>query len=172
MFNGDIHVILEYSHRSPGNKRAFVQVSMRNLKNGKIIQNKFSSTEEVESAPLEARKTQYLYHDDAGYHFMDQTDYETHTVGDDVVGEKRNYLTENLEVRIFFYGDRPVELELPPKVTLEVVESPEWVRGDSVSNNVKPATLSSGAKIMVPIFIKQGTKIIVDTRTGEYMSRE
>ncbi len=170
--NDAIHVILEASHRSPGNKRAFIQVSMRNLKTGKIIQEKFSSTESIESAPLEARKAQFLYSDDAGYHFMDQTDFETHTIGPDIVGDKKNFLKENCEVRVFYHENIPVDLELPPKIALVVTESPDWIRGDSVSNNVKPVLLETGFKINVPIFIKQGTKILVDTRSGEYISRE
>ncbi|MBI4430860.1 MAG: elongation factor P [Candidatus Omnitrophica bacterium] len=172
MHNGTIHVILEASHRSPGNKRAFIQVSMRNLKSGKIIQEKFSSTEAVDPAPLEARKAQFLYSDDGGFHFMDQTDFETHTIGPGIVGEKKNFLKENCEVRVFYHENIPVDLELPPKMALEVTEAPDWVRGDSVSNNVKPVVLETGFKINVPIFIKQGTKIVVDTRSGEYISRE
>ena len=172
MHNGEIYVILEASHRSPGNKRAFIQVSMRNLKTGKIIQDKLSSTESIEPAPLEARKAQFLYADDAGAHFIDQTDYETHAVSGDIVGDKKNFLKENCEVRIFYHENRPVDLELPPKVILEVTEAPDWVRGDSVSNNVKPVVLETGFKLSVPIFIKQGTKIVVDTRSGDYISRE
>ena len=169
---GELYIVLEASHRSPGNKRAFMQISMRNLKNGKIIQQKFSSTEEIESADLDARKVQYLYKDDTGYHFMDQEDYETHTVGEDIVGENKYYLKENDEAKLYFYEKRAVDIELPPKVVLEVIESPEWVKGDSVSNNLKPAVLETGKKVMVPIFIKQGSRIVVDTRTGEYISRE
>lgn len=172
VYNGELHNILEASHRSPGNKRAFMQVSMRNLKSGKIIQQKFSATEDVETASLDAKDAQYLYHDDTGYYFMDQTDYETHAIGDEIVGDSKNYLTENMAVKIFFYGHRVVQVDLPPKVTLAVTESPEWVKGDSVSNNTKPAVLETGMKIMVPIFVKVGTRIIVDTRTGNYISRE
>ncbi len=172
IYNKDIHIVVDFTHFTPGNKRAFVQATLRNLKSGKIIQNKFSSTEEVDVAHLESRKVQFLYKDGDGYHFMQLDDYHTIALGDDIVGSAKNYLKENMEIEIDFHEERPVTLELPKQVTLKVTDSPPWIRGDSVSNNMKPATLETGMQIQVPIFIQEGTIIRVNTETGEYIGRE
>lgn len=172
IFNKDVHVVLDFKHFTPGNKRAFVQASLKNIKTGKILQNKFSSTEEVEFAPLEPKPVQYLYKDASGYHFMDMEDYHTITLGVETIGDGKYYLKENMELAIRCLEDRPVVVELPKHVSLRVTDSPPWVKGDSVSNNMKPATLETGLQILVPIFIEQGTVIRVDTKTGEYVSRE
>lgn len=172
IYNNEIHVVLDFTHFTPGNKRAFVQLTMKNIRTGKIIQNKFSSTEEVEVAHLEQRKVQYLYKDANGYHFMQLEDYHTISINEDVVGNARNYLKENMELEIDFHDERPVTIELPKQVSLKVTQSPPWIKGDSVSNNMKPATLETGMQIQVPIFIQEGTVIRVNTETGEYIGRE
>jgi elongation factor P len=170
--NGEIHIVLDHKHFTPGNKRAFVQASLKNMKSGKIVQNKFSSTEDVETAHLESKKMQYLYHDTHGFHFMDLADYHTITVNEETVGDAKHFFIENLELDIRFHGEQPITLELPKQIRLKVTESPPWVKGDSVSNNMKPATLETGYQIQVPIFIKEGEVIRVNTQTGEYAGRE
>lgn len=172
ILNGQLYVVLSAEHRTPGNKRAFMQVEIRELKSGKIIQQKFSSTEPVESAELDSRRAQYLYQDHEGYHFMDLVDYHSFTLSGEAIGDQKYYIKENDEVDIEFFDSKPVLLELPAQVSLKVVESPPWVKGDSVSNNTKPAALETGLKLQVPIFIKEGEMIKVDTRTGQYLSRE
>jgi elongation factor P len=172
IYKNEIYVVMEYTHYTPGNKRAFVQATLKELKSGKIITNKFSSTENVEAAHLDARKAQYLYHDQEGYHFMDLEDYHTFALTEAMVGHDKYYLKENDELSINFYNGSAVTLEIPKQVVLKVTDSPPWVRGDSVSNNLKPATCETGLKLQVPIFLEQGSLIRVDTRTGEYIGRE
>lgn len=171
VMNGQLYVVLGADHRTPGNKRAFMQVELRELKSGKIIQQKFSSTEPVQEANLESKHAQYLYRDHEGLHFMDLEDYHTFSLSEEMVGGQKYYIKENDEVDVDFHDGNPVLLELPAQVTLKVIESPPWVKGDSVSNNTKPATLETGLKLQVPLFIKEGELVKVDTRTGEYLSR-
>lgn len=171
LYKGELHIVVDFRHYTPGNKRAFVQASMKSLKSGKIIQNRFASTEEVERAILDPKPCQYLYRDDQGFHFMDMENYNTFTMADDVIGDSKFYLKENMEIKIDFYEGAPVVPELPKMVVLKVVESPPWVKGDSVSNNMKPAVCETGLKIQVPIFLDEGTEIRVNTETGEYTGR-
>jgi elongation factor P len=167
----EIHIVLEQRHYTPGNKRGFVQATLRNMKSGKITQNRFASEDKVELAVLDPRPVQYLYHDTDGFHFMDLQDFHNFPLGEEVVGEGKWYLKENMELEVLFHEGKPVELQLPKTVTLKVTDSPPWVKGDSVSNNTKPAVCETGLKILVPIFIEQGTEILVNTETGEYISR-
>ena len=172
LLNGQIYLVTDFRHHTPGNKRAFIQTTLKELKSGKIIQQKFSSAESVEEAHLDSKKVQYLYHDQEGYHFMDLEDYHSFTLHDDVIGDKKYYLKENDEAAIDFHDGNPVMVEVPNHVFLKVTESPPWVKGDSVSNNMKPAVCETGLKIQVPIFLKEGEVIKVDTRTGEYLGRQ
>lgn len=171
LFENEIHLVLEQRHYTPGNKRGFVQATLRNLKTGKILQSRFASEDRVEPAPLESRPVQYLYHDTTGFHFMDLQDYQNFPLGDDVVDDGKYYLKDNMELEVLFHEGKPVELQLPKTVVLKVTESPPWVKGDSVTSTLKPAVCETGLKIQVPIFIQEGTEIKVNTETGEYMSR-
>lgn len=171
LHENEIHLVLEQRHYTPGNKRGFVQASLRNLKTGKVIQTRFASEDRVEIAVLDPRPVQYLYHDDVGYHFMDLQDYHNFPLSEDVVGDGKYYIKENMEIEMLFYDGKPTELQLPKTVVLKVVESPQWIKGDSVTNNMKPAVCETGLKIQVPIFIEAGTDIKVNTESGEYISR-
>ncbi len=170
--NGQVYVVAEVTHRTPGNKRAFVQASIQELKTGKIIQVKLSSTEEMEVADLESKRAQYLYHDQDGFHFMDLEDFQTFALKDGVIGERKYYMKENDELNVDFHDGNPVLVELPPHVFLKVTEAPPGIKGDSVSNTTKPAVCETGLKIQVPLFIEEGNEIKVDTRTGAYLSRK
>lgn len=167
----EIYIVLDQRHYTPGNKRGFVQVTHRNFKSGKVTQVRFASEDRVELAHLDPRPCQYLYHDDEGYHFMDLQDYQNFALSEDGVGDKKYYLKENMEMDVLFHEGKPVEPEFPKTVTLKVVESPPWVKGDSVTNTMKPAVLETGLKIQVPIFIEPGIDIKVNTESGEYISR-
>lgn len=171
LFRGELYTIIDFSHHTPGNLRAFVRVSIKNLKNGKIIQHRFSATEDVERVIMESKQCQYLYHDDHGYHFMDMQSYETITLSEDMVGDGKYYLLENMEIKVDFHEGTPVSPEFPKQVILKVTESPPWVKGDSVSNNMKPAVCETGLKVQVPIFVEEGTDIKINTETGEYLGR-
>jgi len=171
VYNGDICVILSAEHRTPGNKRGFVQISMRNLRTGKSSDVRFSSTEDVEVAPLISRKMEYSYKDGSEYVFTDPETFETVSLTEELIGEAKNFLVENTPVTVTFVHERAVQVELPAAVEITVTEAPEGVRGDSASNVTKPATLETGITIQVPLFIKSGERIKVDTRTGKYLER-
>ncbi len=172
MYRGNIHIATDVIHRTPGNKRAFVQMTLKSIATGEQIQNKFSSTEDVENVYLEPRRAQYLYQDSSGYHFMDMNDYNTVTISESFVGNDRYYLKENMELDLDFHAGNPVRLRLPKQVVLKVTEAPPWVRGDSVSNNMKPGKTETGLQLQIPIFIEEGTLVKVNTETGEYVGRD
>lgn len=171
-YQNQVYIVTEFTHRTPGNKRAFMQITLKNVKSGQVIQQRFSSSEDVEQALLDSKKMQYLYNDSEGYHFMDMDDYQTHVLQSDLVGDTKYYLKENMEVEIMFYESKPIEITLPKQVSLKVTDSPPGIRGDSVSNNTKIAVLETGLKVNVPIFIEEGTIVKVNTVTGEYLGRE
>jgi len=170
-YNGDVAVVLDVQHRTPGNLRAFVQATLRSIRTGKSSNVRFSSTETVELVDVNRRKLEYSYKDQNGYVFMDPENYETETLQPELISEAAAYLTENMAVEVLYAEGKPVELELPSSVTLKVVESAEGVRGDSANNVQKPAKLETGKTIQVPLFIKEGEVVKVDTRTGAYMGR-
>ncbi len=170
-FLNDLYIVIDFRHYTPGNKRGFVQATLKSLTSGRIIQNKFSSDDDVDRAVLDSKKCQFLYSDAEGYHFMDLEDFHTFSLGEDILGDSRFYLKENMEIVIDFYEGKPVVPELPMVVSLKVTEAPPWIKGDSVSNNNKPVVCETGLKIQVPIFIDEGTLIKVNTETGEYLGR-
>jgi elongation factor P len=170
-YNGDIAVVLDTQHRTPGNLRAFVQASIRSIKTGKSSDVRFSSTEKVEVVPMMTRKMEYSYKDGADYVFSDPENYETVTLTPELVGDAVNYLIENGMVTVTFVEDKAVSVELPASVVLTVKDAPEGIRGDSANNVQKTVTLETGIPVQVPLFIKTGEKVKVDTRTGKYMER-
>lgn len=172
MYGGAIHVITEYQHVTPGNWRAYVQVTMRNIRTGNSVQARFRSTEEVEPVTLDSRKMQYLYRDASGFQFMNLEDFSQVPLGGEIVGDARRYLKEGDEVEVLFHEETPIELSMPTSVVLKVVSTVPGFKGDSVTNLQKPATLETGYELSVPLFIKEGDLVKVDTRTGEYLGRE
>ena len=170
-YNGDIAVVLDTQHRTPGNLRAFVQMSIRSIRTGKTSDVRFSSTEKVDVVPMVTRKMEYSYKDGDDYVFSDPETYETVTLTPELVGDAVNYLVENGVVTVTFVEEKAVQVELPSSVVLTITDSPEGIRGDSANNVMKPATLETGITVQVPLFIKTGEKIKVDTRTGKYMER-
>jgi elongation factor P len=170
-YNGNAAIVLEVHHRTPGNLRAFVQAIIRYINTGKSADVRFGSTDKVEFVEIERKELDFSYKDNNGYHFMDPVTYETITYQEDFVGDTKFYLVENLSVQVLYAEGKAVEIELPPSVNLKVVESAEGVRGDTASNVTKPAVLESGKTVYVPLFIKEGELIKIDTRTGNYMGR-
>jgi elongation factor P len=170
-YNGDIAVVLDTQHRTPGNLRAFVQASIRSIKTGKSSDVRFSSSEKIDVIPMMTRKMEYSYKDGADYVFSDPENYETVTLPPELVGDAMNYLVENGIVTVTFVDDKAVSVELPASVILTVKDAPEGVRGDSANNVQKTVTLETGVTVNAPLFIKTGEKIKVDTRTGKYMER-
>jgi len=170
-YNGDVAVVLDTQHRTPGNLRAFVQATIRSIKTGKSSDVRFSSTEKVEVIPMMTRKMEYSYKDGADYVFSDPETYETVTLPPELVGDSINYLVENGIVTMTFVDDKAVTVELPSSVILKVTDAPEGIRGDSANNVQKSVTVETGITIQAPLFIKTGEKIKIDTRTGKYMER-
>jgi elongation factor P len=170
-YNGNAAIVLEVHHRTPGNLRAFVQAIIRYINTGKSADVRFSSTDKVELVDIERKQLDFSYKDNNGFHFMDPETYETITFHESLVGDAKDYLVENLSVQVLYAEGKAVEIELPASVALKVVESAEGLRGDTASNVTKPATLETGKTINVPLFIKEGEAIKIDTRTGAYMGR-
>ena len=170
-YNGNAAIVLEVQHRTPGNLRAFVQAIIRYIGTGKSADVRFGSTDKVETVDVHRQKLDFSYKDNTGYHFMDPETYETVTFDPDFIGDAKEYLTENLSVEVLFVEGKAANVELPASVNLKVAESAEGVRGDSANNVQKPATLETGKVITVPLFIKEGELVKIDTRTGQYMGR-
>ena len=170
-YNGDVCVVLDMQHRTPGNLRAFVQATLRSIRTGKSSDVRFSSTERIDPVPLITKRMEYSYKDGADYVFTDPETYETVTLTPELVGDSKSYLVENGTVTVTFVEEKAVSIELPSSVALAVIEAPEGIRGDSANNVQKPITLETGIIIQAPLFIKTGEKIKVDTRTGKYMER-
>jgi len=171
IYNGDVAVVLDSQHRTPGNLRAFVQATIRSIRTGKSSDVRFSSTEKIEVVPLNTRRMEFSYKDGDDYVFSDPETYETVTLPPELVGDARNYLVENGSVTMTFVDDKAVSIEMPPSVALTVRDAPEGIRGDSANNVQKSVTLETGISVQAPLFIKSGEKIKVDTRTGKYMER-
>jgi len=170
-YNGNPAIVLEVRHRTPGNLRAFVQAIIRYINTGKSADVRFGSTDRVDLVEIERKALEFSYKDRNGYHFMDPDTYETITLDESLIGEAKDYLVENLSVQVLYAEGKPVQVELPASVSRKIVESPEGVRGDTASNVNKPGTLETGKTINVPLFIKEGETVKIDTRTGAYMGR-
>ncbi len=170
-YQGVIHIVLDFQHIKPGKGPAYMQATLRNIKTANSVQVRFRASETIETATLETKKMQYLYRDAHGYNFMDLEDYNTISIPVGIVGDGHRYLKEGDEVEIQFHGQEPIEIELPTTVKLKVLKTIPGFKGDSVTNLQKPATLETGYELNVPLFIKEGYVVRVDTRTGEYAGR-
>jgi len=170
-YNGDIAVVLDTQHRTPGNLRAFVQASIRSIRTGKSSDVRFSSTEKIEVVPMMVRKMEFSYKDGDDFVFSDPETYETVTLTPELVGDAKNYLVENAPATMTFVEGKAVSIELPSSVVLKVSDAPDGIRGDSANNVQKPIILETGITVQAPLFIKTGERIKVDTRTGKYMER-
>lgn len=170
-YNGAPHLILETAHRTPGNLRAFVQIKMRNLIYGKSLDQRFSSSDAMDVLMTERKNLEFSYQDRDIFAFMDPDTYETIELSAELIGDAKNYLTPNGMVEILYVDDKPLTIDLPPSVVLEVTESAEGIKGDTASNVQKPATLETGMVVQVPLFIKEGEKLQISTTDGSYMGR-
>ena len=170
-YNGNPHLIIETTHRTPGNLRAFVQVKMRNLIYGKSLDQRFSSSENVEVLHTERRNLEFSYVDRDAFAFMDPDTFETVELSAELIGDSKNYLMPNGMVEVLYVDGKALTVDLPPSVVLEVTESAEGIKGDTASNVQKPATLETGLVVQVPLFIKEGEKLKISTTDGSYMGR-
>jgi elongation factor P len=169
--DGEPFVIVYFQHVKPGKGGAFVRTKVKNLKTGRVLDRRFRSGERVELADVEERTMQYLYLDGEQLVFMDTESYEQTPFNKEQVGEARQFLKENLDVAVLFWRDQPINVELPNFVEAVIKDCEPGEKGDTASNVTKPATLETGAVVQVPLFVKQGQTIRVDTRSGEYVER-
>ncbi len=167
----DPYVIIDFQFSKPGKGQSLYRCKLKNMITGAIIDRTYRSVDTFQQAALENRKMQFLYGQENEFCFMDIENYEQAYLSDDQVGEAKNYLTDNLEVEILFFEDKPIGISLPNFVNLKVTKSDPWLKGDSAAGDSKPVTLESGYVLRVPPFIEEGGKITVDTRTGEYVTR-
>ena len=170
-YKDDLWQVLKTQHVKPGKGGAFAQVEMKSVNKNTKLNERFRSSESIEKASLDEIKFNFLYSDETDYYFMDPKSYEQINIKKDTVGEKGKLLTENLEVNISFYDEKPLAVELPNQVTCIVETTDVALKGQTVSSSYKPATLDNGINIQVPPFIESGDKIIVDTRTMEYIKK-
>ena len=169
--DGDLWQVLEYHHIKMGRGSAQVRMKVRNLKTGTTVERTFQAGEKFRRAILDRRNMQYLYHEDNTYHFMDLDTYEQTPISAGVLGDVTSYLKDNQTVEILTYQDQPIGAELPPNVELEVTRTDPGLRGDTATAGTKPATLETGLVVQVPLFVNEGDRIRVDTRTGQYLER-
>lgn len=171
LMEGQPFTIVDFQHVKPGKGNQFTRTKLRNLLTGQNREITFKQGEKFEVPNVETREMTYLYKDESGYNFMDQTNYEQilMTTGD--VGDNANYLTENLKVVIFFFNERPVGIDFPTTVALKVAQTDPGVRGDRVTGGTKPATMETGLIVQVPLHISIGDVLKIDTETGSYSER-
>jgi elongation factor P len=167
----DLWSVLKAQHVKPGKGGAFNQVELKSVKRGTKLNERFRSSDSVERAVLDDKKFNFLYEDENSCHFMNQTDFEQIAINKSLLGEKNKLLKENMEVDVQFYEDMPLSVELPTSVELEIDVTDAAIKGQTASSSYKPATLTNGIKIQVPPFINSGDKIVLDTRTLEYIKK-
>ena len=170
-YKNDLWQILKTQHVKPGKGGAFAQVEMKSVNKNTKLNERFRSSESVEKASLDEIKYNYLYDDETDYYFMDPKSFNQINIKKETVGEKGKMLTENLEINISFYNDNPLSIELPKQVECTIKTTDVALKGQTASSSYKPATLDNGINIQVPPFIESGDKIIVDTRTIEYIKK-
>ncbi len=170
-YNNDLYSIFSMVHRTPGNLRAFVQVRMRNLRSGSMMDNRFSSTDNIERAILDEQEMEYLYDDGDFYYFMNTETFEQLHLTKEILGDAVDYLIPSLRVHVEFYEGKPMSVELPASVDMTVLETEPGLKGASVSNVTKPAKMETGLVVQVPAFINEGEKIRVSTSEGAYQER-
>jgi elongation factor P len=170
-YNGELCLITEWQHRTPGNLRAFYQAKMRNLMNGKQTENRFRSGEEVTLVRVEYKMMQFIYSEGEFIVVMDNETFEQVHISAVTLGEGLKFLKEGMEVKITFEEDTPILAEAPTFVELEITYTEPGIKGDTATNTLKNATVETGAEVMIPLFVNQGDKIKVDTRTSTYVER-
>ncbi len=166
-----LFTIVEYQHVKPGKGRAFVRMKLKNIETGQVLDRTFRADENVDQAIIERRDHQYLYQDDLGFHFMNLEDYGQIALSREDVGPVAGYLVEGRTASLSLYKGTPIAVELPAAVELEVTYAEPAVKGDTRTGATKPVTLQTGIQIQVPLFVEQGDRVKVDTRSGEYLTR-
>lgn len=169
--DGTLFRVLEYTHHKPGRGNAIIKVKARNIRTGSTIEKTFSSGDRVQDVRLDYRNVQYIYNDGDTYYFMDPETFEQPGIPKDLIGDSAGFLKEGTEVKLTFYMNEPLDIELPTSVELKIIQADAAVRGDTATGVTKKVTVETGAFVDVPMFVKEGDVIRVDTRTGEYLTR-
>ena len=169
--NDQLHLVFKVEHRTPGNLRAFIQAKLRNLKSGSMFEHRFRSADSIDKVVVDEIPMEFLYADGDDYYFMNPVDFEQTILKSATLGDAVEYLTANLQIKVSYFDNQPVGIELPGTVELEVVETEPGLKSATASSVTKPAKLETGLVVQVPPFINQGEKIRVDTSEGAYLSR-
>jgi elongation factor P len=171
LVKGEPHIVSEREFVNPGKGPAFVRVKLKNVKSGLVIKETIKSQDSVEDVFVESKEAQFLYTDSDSYHFMDNQNYEQYAIPVAGLEDRGNYLKEGESYQLVFYEEKPIDIKLPYKMVLKVTRSENAVKGDTVSNITKSVTVETGLEVKVPIFIKEGDRLLVNTETGEYVER-
>jgi elongation factor P len=169
--DGELYRVLEYSFNKPGRGNATIRTKIRNLRSGGTLDKTFTSGDRVQDVRLDHHVVQYLYNDGDLYYFMDTETYEQPALSAKILGDAVKYLTDGMQLELSTYDGEPIDIEIPLTVDLEVVTTEPGVKGDTATGATKAAKLSTGLSVMVPLFVNEGDKIRVDTRTGQYLTR-
>jgi elongation factor P len=170
-YQGELYTVVEYTHMFKGRGKAVAQTKLKNLRTGRVISQTLTDADPFKVVRLDERPLQYLYSAGGEYHFMDKETYDQHGLSEEQIGDLKDYLKENMDVTGLFYEGKMIKIELPITVELKVVETPPGVKGDTQSGGEKPAVLETGLEVKVPLFVKEGDIIRVDTRDGRYVER-
>ncbi|MEM9885019.1 MAG: elongation factor P [Bacteroidota bacterium] len=170
--SNDIYSVVEFLHVKPGKGPAFVRTKLKSLTNGKVVDHTFPSGHKIDIVRIERRKFQYLYKDDMGYHFMNNETYDQISLQEDFI-DNPDFVKEGMTVDILYHAqeEKPLIMELPPSIEVEITYTEPGLKGDTATNATKPAKIETGGEIRVPLFINEGDKVRVDTKTGAYMER-
>lgn len=169
---GKPYIIIDFQHINPGKGSAFVRTKMKNLETGQMLERTFKAGVDTFHVPnVEQRQYEYTYVDGEGYHFMDQITFESIQLNADQVGDSKNYMQEGIKIEVLFYNERPIALELPNFVNLKVKQTDPGMKGDTAAGGMKKAILETGLQVSVPLFVKEGEVLKIDTRTSEYVER-
>ncbi|MEO7006504.1 MAG: elongation factor P [Terrimesophilobacter sp.] len=169
--DGQLWTVIEFQHVKPGKGGAFVRTKVKNVVTGKTVDRTFNAGAKIETEVVDRREFQYLYKDGDAFVFMDVADYDQITIPGTVVGDAANFMLESQNVTVALHNGDPLYVELPASVVLEITYTEPGLQGDRSTGGTKPATVETGYQIQVPLFLEQGTKVKVDTRTGDYLSR-
>ena len=170
IYDNTLYKIIYFQHVKPGKGGAFVRTKLKNLDSGATVDKTFRAGEKMERAILETKKMQFLYKDDY-YNFMDMESYEQIQLSEEQVSGEKNYFLENMELSVVYHDGRPISIELPIFIEAEVLDTEPGIKGDTVGTSYKPAIIQTGGKVLVPLFINNGDRVKIDTRTGEYITR-
>jgi elongation factor P len=171
VIDGDPYMVTFFEFSKPGKGQALYRTKLRNMITGLTLERTFREGDAFEPASLEERPMQYLYRDGDHYHFMDNQTYEQIIINEESLGEAKNFLVENLNVKVLLFRDKPIGVDLPNFVNLRVIKTELWVKGDTSKADYKPATVETGYELRIPPFVGEGELITIDTRTGEYSTR-